>query len=269
MSAKSFGHSALSALHPRGQTVRSRQLSDLPELALDASQEKTKKRDADEHSKSANSRSETEIQSCAPQMPASLSRKDIPYNDMQGVQASRDGEKAKKKSETFYAASTFVRWCKFNFVGGIGIAVQFAALIFLKSALHMNYLLATAIAVEAAVVHNFVWHEQFTWADRLRRNTSGAKAIIPKSDVIAALKRCATQNLFPWRSNPSLRRFVRFSLSNGAVSILGNLALMRVMVGQGHMNYLAANAIAIALCSLANFLVSDGWVFANDASLGS
>ena len=36
---------------------------------------------------------------------------------------------------------------------------------------------------------------------------------------------------------------------------------MKVMVGQGHMNYLLANAIAITLCSLANFLVSDAWVF--------
>jgi putative flippase GtrA len=42
---------------------------------------------------------------------------------------------------------------------------------------------------------------------------------------------------------------------------VGNLALMKVMVGEGHMNYLLANAIAIALCSVANFLVSEQWVF--------
>jgi putative flippase GtrA len=45
------------------------------------------------------------------------------------------------------------------------------------------------------------------------------------------------------------------------VSIGGNLGMMRVMVGRAHMNYLAANGIAIAVCSLVNFLVSDGWVF--------
>jgi putative flippase GtrA len=39
------------------------------------------------------------------------------------------------------------------------------------------------------------------------------------------------------------------------------------MVGVGHMNYLAANAIAIAMCSLANFLVSDEWVFADASSM--
>jgi putative flippase GtrA len=130
------------------------------------------------------------------------------------------------------APSTLVRWCKFNLVGGMGIVVQFAALYLLKSVVHFDYLLATAIAVEAAVVHNFVWHEQFTWADRVQPS---------------------------WRR--SWPRLLRFNLTNGAVSILGNLALMKVMVGLGQMNYLLANAIAITLCSAANFLVSEEWVF--------
>jgi putative flippase GtrA len=128
--------------------------------------------------------------------------------------------------------SMLVRWCKFNFVGGIGIAVQFAALFFLKSVLNFDYMLATGIAVEAAVVHNFVWHEQFTWSDRVQPS---------------------------WQT--SLPRLLRFNFTTGAVSILGNLALMKVMVGQGQMNYLLANGIAIALCSVANFLVSEQWVF--------
>jgi putative flippase GtrA len=133
--------------------------------------------------------------------------------------------------------STLLRWFKFNFVGGIGIGVQFAALFLLRSVLNFDYLVATAIAVEAAVVHNFVWHEQFTWVDRVNPN------------------RIQLQ----WRR--SLPRLLRFNLTTGVVSILGNLALMKVMVGQGHMNYLLANAIAIVLCSLANFLVSEEWVF--------
>jgi putative flippase GtrA len=131
--------------------------------------------------------------------------------------------------------STLMRWCKFNLVGGIGIAVQFAALFLLKVVLNLNYLVATAIAVEAAVVHNFIWHEQFTWADRVQPS---------------------------WRR--SLPRLLRFNLTTGTVSIVGNLALMKGMVGQGHMNYLLANGIAIALCSLANFLVSEGWVFGKE-----
>ena len=128
--------------------------------------------------------------------------------------------------------SILQRWLKFNFVGGIGIGVQFAALFVLKGMFHIDYLVATALAVEAAVMHNFIGHEQFTWSDRVHPS---------------------------WCT--SIPRFLRFNLTTGAVSMLGNLALMRVMVGEAHIHYLAANAIAIATCSIANFLVSDGWVF--------
>lgn len=167
----------------------------------------------------------------------SKSNKAMAINDLRGSEAAESDHKSDKNTRRLIAPSTLLRWCKFNLVGGIGVVVQFAALFLLKTALHFNYLAATAIAVEAAVVHNFVWHERFTWADRTQSN--------------GIHSRCRR-----W-----LTRLLRFNLTTGAVSILGNLALMKVMVGQGHMNYLLANAIAIILCSLANFLVSEAWVF--------
>ena len=125
-----------------------------------------------------------------------------------------------------------LRWLKFNFVGGVGILVQLAALALLRSALHLNYLLATALAVEVAVIHNFLWHERFTWKDR------------PSA-----------------HSRQSLARFLKFNASNGGISIVGNLLVMRALVGQFHMPYMLANLIAIAVCSLVNFLLSDWLVF--------
>ena len=130
------------------------------------------------------------------------------------------------------ARQRLVRWLKFNFVGGIGIVVQLAALALFRSALHLNYLLATALAVETAVIHNFLWHERFTWKDR------------PSSHRLQ-----------------SLTRFAKFNATNGAVSIAGNLLIIRALVGQFHMNYLLANLIAVTLCSLINFLLSDWVVF--------
>jgi putative flippase GtrA len=59
---------------------------------------------------------------------------------------------------------TFRVWLKFNTVGLIGIGVQLFVLALLKSGLGMNYLLATTIAVEIAVIHNFIWHERWTWS---------------------------------------------------------------------------------------------------------
>jgi putative flippase GtrA len=125
-----------------------------------------------------------------------------------------------------------LRWLKFNAVGALGIVVQLSLLLAFKAGFHLSYLLATALAVEAAVLHNFLWHERYTWADRVQRS---------------------------WRT--SLPRLFRFNLTNGGISIAGNLALMKVMVGLGHRNYLIANGIAIAACSLMNFLASDEWVF--------
>jgi len=132
---------------------------------------------------------------------------------------------------------TIFHWLKFNLVGALGIAVQLTVLLGLKSGFHLNYLLATALAVETTVVHNFIWHERYTWADRVHPS---------------------------WQT--SLPRLLRFNLAAGGVSIAGNLGLMKIMVGLGHLNYLIANGVAIASCSLLNFLVSEEWIFGVDAN---
>jgi putative flippase GtrA len=123
------------------------------------------------------------------------------------------------------------RWLVFNFVGAMGIVVQMSVLFILTSFVGMRYLLATALAVEAAVLHNFFWHERWTWADRIR---------VP--------------GFF-------LRRFLGFHLANGALSIAGNIVLMRFFVGTLGLHLLVGNALAIALCSILNFFAGDRLVF--------
>jgi putative flippase GtrA len=124
------------------------------------------------------------------------------------------------------------RWLKFNLVGGIGIGVQLAALWVVTHVLLCNYLIATVLAVETAVLHNFLWHQRFTWADRVQSN---------------------------WRE--SVLGVLRFNLTNGLVSILGNLILMRALVGGLHLRILMANLLSIACCSAVNFLLSEMYVF--------
>ena len=123
-----------------------------------------------------------------------------------------------------------IRWVKFNAVGGVGILVQLGVLTLLRSGLGANYLIATAIAVEVTVLHNFFWHERFTWADRC--------------------------------DGKSIHRLIRFNLTTGLISILGNLVMMKLLAGVGGLNYFVANLLSITVCSLANFVVGDRWVFA-------
>lgn len=173
----------------------------------------------------------SEIRSWSVQPSNSFWRNSRPDNEMQAVELREDVENHSAVPEVA-GVSKFVRWIRFNAVGALGIAVQMAALFVLKSVLHLHYLVATAFAVEAAVLHNFVWHERFTWVDRVRAAANGAA-----------------------------RRMLRFNLTTGGVSIVVNLVLMKLLAGMAHMNYFLANIIAIALCSLANFVASDEWVF--------
>ena len=84
-------------------------------------------------------------------------------------------------------------WLKFNAVGLIGVGVQLAALAFFRSLLGWGIRVATLTAVECAVLHNFVWHERWTWAHR----ELSARGIVG--------------------------RLLKFNVSNGLISMLGNL----------------------------------------------
>jgi putative flippase GtrA len=126
----------------------------------------------------------------------------------------------------------FFRWIKFNAVGALGVCLQLGMLAVLVGAVSVNYLVATAIAVEVTVVHNFLWHEYFTWRDRAQAAGGGF-----------------------------FRRLLVFNASNGLVSLVGNLVLMRLLVGVGGVPYVIANGIAILSCSLVNFLLAEVVVF--------
>ena len=123
------------------------------------------------------------------------------------------------------------RFARFNVVGAMGIVAQLGILELLRRA-GVDYLSATVLAVEAAVVHNFIWHERYTWRDR-------AGAV--RSELLA--------------------RLVRFHLTNGAVSLVGNALAMRWLVGELRFPVIPANLIAITACCLLNFLLSDRLVF--------
>jgi putative flippase GtrA len=125
--------------------------------------------------------------------------------------------------------NNWARWLKFNAVGALGICIQLAVLAPLQSGLGMNYLLATGLAVEVTVLHNFFWHERFTWPDRKTRD---------------------------W-----FVRLLKFNLTTGFFSVAGNVAFIKLLVGTAGLNYLFANVISIAACSVINFFLNDRVVF--------
>jgi putative flippase GtrA len=127
----------------------------------------------------------------------------------------------------------------FTLVGVIGYVVQTAVLWLLVGRLKMAVVPATLLATEAAVLHNFVWHLGWTWADR----PAGARA--------------------------AGRRLVRFNLSNGGFSLVGGAAIMALLVDALGVHYLAANLVTVLVVSVANFLASDRFVFTPDGRAGT
>ena len=126
-----------------------------------------------------------------------------------------------------------LHWLKFNVVGVLGFGLQTLALYALTHSVHpISYLAATAVAVELAVLNNFVWHQRWTWNDRP-----------------SASKR------------ETLRRLLKFNLTTGLVSLVGNLFLMGLLVGRLGLPVVPANVASVVACSVVSFFLADRIAF--------
>ena len=131
-------------------------------------------------------------------------------------------------------ASTSERVFRFYVVGLIGVAVQLTMLAILTKGFSLNYLVSTALAVETAVINNFFWHDHWTW----RCRTSETDSLVVR-----------------------MRRFWRFNVTNGFISIVMNVLVTRAFVEVGGVPYLAANLMAIGSGSVMTFLVGETLVY--------
>jgi putative flippase GtrA len=125
------------------------------------------------------------------------------------------------------------RLLHFNLVGLLGIFVQLTTLAIFNRTIPQHYLLTSTLAIELTLLHNFAWHIRYTWPQASPHNT--------------------------------LRRLLRFHLSNGLISLLGNLALMPIFIKAAHTPVVLANALTITSCGLANFLLAHRFVFSQES----
>jgi len=91
---------------------------------------------------------------------------------------------------------------------------------------------ATAMAIEAAICQNFLWHRRWTWADRQVQGIAAA---------------CLG--------------LLRFNLTNGLVSLGGYLMSAWIFTGFWGVDPLLANALGLIPCGIANFFLADWLVF--------
>ena len=115
-------------------------------------------------------------------------------------------------------------------VGAVGFVVQMLSLAALLAA-GCSPLTATAAAAAIAVLHNFVWHERLTWADRMR----GRDGVI--------------------------KRLSAFAGATGVTSVAGSVVFTAAYERSLGVGVFAANVLAIATLALANFVIADRWIF--------
>ena len=117
----------------------------------------------------------------------------------------------------------------FAAVAGLGLAVQVTAIVLLTwGGIHLA--LATAAGVALAILHNFAWHERWTWVDRGRTESAGA-------------------------------RLGRVVLCTGPVSLIGTVALTTLYASALGAPIVVANLMAVWSVGLFNYLLLDRVVY--------
>ena len=123
------------------------------------------------------------------------------------------------------------RFITFTFVGVSGIVVNNAILFYAKESLHVPLAIASLIAIQIAIINNFIWNRQFTWTDR---------------------------PMLGWASiRPGLIKFTLVSWVAGGLNWILLLLLTRFF----DLYYILANLVAILCASVLNYFLNDLWTF--------
>jgi len=123
------------------------------------------------------------------------------------------------------------RFLSFTLVGVSGIVVNSAILFYLKEFLDVPISVASLVAIQTAIINNFIWNRKFTWTDREMRG-------------LAAIR-------------TGLMKFTLVSWVAGGL----NWVILLLLHHLGGIHYLLANLMAIFVASVLNYFLNDLWTF--------
>lgn len=124
-----------------------------------------------------------------------------------------------------------MRGVAFVAVSTLGLAWQLALLMTLTQVFGVHYWIATVAGVQAAIVNNFIWHERWTWRDRVDRAR-------------------------PWPV-----RLLRFTAATGTSSFVGNLVFTTLYVQALGLPLALGNLCAVGSTSVLNYVALDRVIF--------
>lgn len=129
--------------------------------------------------------------------------------------------------------SLFVKkFVKFCIVGGTGVFVNLGMALILKNLFEIDYRISAFIAIQTAIVNNFIWNYLWTWKEM-------------KTEEIYSL----------------LMMFVKFYVSSGITAVVVNMGILVFLKEVACLNWLISHIIGIGFGTIANFLISHFWTF--------
>jgi dolichol-phosphate mannosyltransferase len=126
---------------------------------------------------------------------------------------------------------------RFGLVGVSGMFVNQGLLVALHGRAGVVLPLASALAIEASILSNFVLNRRFTWGHRHR-----------------------------WGLREWLRRTGQYHVATAISAFLGNFLVLMALVRLLGTDYRIANLVGMGVGAAANYLASELWVFRAAAS---
>jgi putative flippase GtrA len=120
---------------------------------------------------------------------------------------------------------------KFMLVAWIGMGVNTAFLYLFKGVLHVRIIPASLMAIEIAIIHNFIWLRLWAWGDRDRS------------------------------SQPFWKQLAVYNVATGAVDLVLNVSILWVLSTFLGVHYLLANILGMIMGPFAKFWLNDKVVF--------
>lgn len=124
------------------------------------------------------------------------------------------------------------RGYKFMLIAWLGAVVNTACLYFFKGVLGIRIIPASILAIEIAILHNFIWYRYWAWRDRREENYQ-----------------------------PFWPQFLKYNLATGSVDFLVAVPTLWALSTFLKIHYLAANLLAMILPPIIKFYLNEKHIF--------
>lgn len=136
--------------------------------------------------------------------------------------------------------SLLKRIFSFQFIGWIGTGVNLAFLWFCYDVLEWSLLVSGALAIEAAIIHNFVWYYFWTWNDRVVYTFKDFFELLFKYNVLTAI-----------------------------IDFVVRLSILWVLTEYYGVHYIISDIAGMFVAPLFKYLANDSYVFNTEPTIYS